>query len=179
MKNTYYQISADEFFRWFLQRVEMKMFTEEQYRLDLGFWRELYNSDATKITEMCAVIPLSEKYCLKIYSGIGRKTKTSRPKGHDSIKIVVANINTFEPVRKKITHTYRGMNWKKNLTKNLKEALISLYGKEQMKCRKKSCNGILTFRKNQKSREMFFGCSKSTRKNPCPTRNLSFFHAVI
>lgn len=160
MGNRFVVIKADEFKDWIFRRGKHREFDNDEYKLDLDNWQTERRVTSKEINEFCLRISLGHNICLKIYTSIDKITRESRDRGKDSIKIVVANESTLEPIRGRITHTYRRDNWKENLDKNLVEALEKLYGVENIKCPNKKCRGKLIIKRNRDKDQTFLGCTR-------------------
>lgn len=144
-------------------------FTDKQYEFKWKYdaRNKLWLKNDAEITEYCYKIPLADRYCLKIFSSVDRRTDLSKGTGKDSIKIVAANIDTLKPIRPRYTHTYRIETWRENFTLHIKEALEDL-GNE-MNCR---CGGEYVLKKNSIQNWNFLGCNLYNKDRPCPTKNI-------
>lgn len=89
--------------------------------------------------------------CIRVYTSISVNYGVSRPKGSDSIRIVLFHREMDRPVGGKI-HTKRLKNWRKTMREKLFSINIFKY-----KC---DCGGYLVERKRKLDGKAFYGCSR-------------------
>lgn len=114
------------------------------------------------IKEYCYFIPVDSDYeiALKIYSGIERKTGTSRERGEDAIRFVVARHPKAEPIRPPFPIVKRIQTWQENFKIRVSEALESLGLNTICKCGARMYLWRNTEEKNKGKNIRFLSCSK-------------------
>ncbi len=120
------------------------------------------------IQEYCYLIPLgSQRFFIKVYSSVDRRTGVTRDVGEDAIRLVASQGADFalKPIRPRFTRVNRVMTWRDNLRKRIYTILQSVGN--DLQCH--SCGGQMVVR--SKSGENFLGCDNYRIKR-CPSRNI-------
>jgi hypothetical protein len=158
-RRKYREIEKNEFETFLDEVCYAAEYDEDSYSFDFieddkGGWRRVEGD----ILEHCYFVALdpSLKSCLKLYSGIDRRDAISRGVGEDAIRVVVANANTAEPIRPAFPKVKRISTWRKNLSRRMAQALVSIGIDITCPiCKKRS----LVLRKNRRDQRVFLGCS--------------------
>lgn len=134
-------------YRAFIASLNPREFTSKEYQLD--------PDKRPEIKEFCDIIHISKKEVLKLYSSIEKRTERSRSVGRDSIKVVAADSETLEPIRKRNRKVYRVEGWRNNLQTRIAEATCALGYNTECKC-----GALMFLRRNQTNGSLFLSCSK-------------------
>lgn len=159
-------ISREEFENY-LKQYYFREFSNEEYKVNWVLSRDgnEWKLSDIPIFEICYIIPLSDKYCIKVYSTIDKSTLMARKKGDDSIKLVTARLSDLKPVKGKYSHIQRIFSWRDNFEQRINKILEDLGN--NLEC---DCGGRYRMLKNR-SNINFLGCTKYS-ENKCKGKTI-------